>query len=282
MLPCGLFGGNNDAAAVPEIITVEIIITATPVPNQTIASASGASSQVELPSDLASSGNDAAVATIDRARIGAVDAVISTPTADSSGAFLPENCRFHTVISGDTPFGVAERYGANPYLLLEVNNLTVESATNLQIGDRLLVPLEGCSIDGQVIAPDDSSTSTNDGSASSAATAIPVVVEIEVVDVEGLGDITAEGIRLRNAGEQLNVSNWTLSDASGNNYTFPEILLFPDVEIVIFTRSGTSTADTLFWGRDESIWEEGAEFTLSDAEGQIRKVLQIPAVVSLE
>ena len=51
---------------------------------------------------------------------------------------------YHAILSGDTPYGVALRYGADFQELLDVNDLTLESSQNLQIGDILVVPLEGC------------------------------------------------------------------------------------------------------------------------------------------
>ena len=101
--------------------------------------------------------------------------------------------------------------------------------------------------------------------------------QFEIVAVEGLGDITAEGIRLRNIGERVNMSGWTLADEDGNRYTFPVTMLFPQSEIVIYTRSGTSTGDARFWGKDISVWEAGEGLTLSDDLGRALQTLRIPA-----
>jgi len=271
-----LFGDNAEAETVPEIITVEIIITATPAPAQaaTAQPAASSSGQVDLPADIAGTGPES-VATVDAARLGAVDAAISTPTVEAGGEFLSDNCKFYTVQGGDTPFGIAERWGANPYLLLEVNNLTLESATNLQIGDRLIVPLPGCNVEGQIIETG-GTTSTANSEAAANGTSTPSQVPIEIASVEGIGDITAEGIRLRNTGGEINISGWTLNDAHGNTYTFPGLLLFTDAVIAIYTRSGASTEGALFWGSDKAVWQPGEQFTLADRDGQVRKTLQIP------
>ncbi|MCY4540026.1 MAG: lamin tail domain-containing protein [Chloroflexi bacterium] len=270
-----LFGDNAEAETVPEIITVEIIITATPAPAQAAtALPAGSSDQVDLPADIAGAGSES-VATVDAARLGAVDAALSTPTVEAGGEFLSDNCKFYTVQGGDTPFGIAERWGANPYLLLEVNNLTLETATNLQIGDRLIVPLPGCNVEGQIIETG-GTTSTANSAASAIATSTPAPVPIEIASVEGIGDITAEGIRLRNTGGEINISGWTLDDADGNTYTFPGLLLFTDAVIAIYTRSGASTEGALFWGSDQAVWQAGEQVTLKDRYGQVRKTLQIP------
>lgn len=275
-----LFGGNAEGETVPEIITVEIIITATPAPAQvaTAQPAASESDQVDLPADIAGDGPES-VATVDAARLGAVDAAISTPTVEAGGEFLSDSCRFYTVQGGDTPFGIAERWGANPYLLLEVNNLTLESATNLQIGDRLIVPLPGCNVEGQIIEAGDT-TSNADSAAGANAASAPSQVTIEIASVEGIGDITAEGIRLRNTGGEINISGWTLNDADGNTYTFPGLLLFTDAEIAIYSRSGASTEGALFWDSDQPVWQAGEQFTLTDRDGHVRKALQIPTDAS--
>ena len=270
-----LFGDNAEAETVPEIITVEIIITATPAPAQAAtALPAGSSDQVDLPADIAGAGSES-VATVDAARLGAVDAALSTPTVEAGGEFLSDNCKFYTVQGGDTPFGIAERWGANPYLLLEVNNLTLETATNLQIGDRLIVPLPGCNVEGQIIETG-GTTSTANSAASAIATSTPSQVAIEIASVEAIGDITAEGIRLRNTGGEINISGWTLNDADGNTYTFPGLLLFTDAVIAIYSRSGASTEGALFWGSDQAVWQAGEQVTLKDRYGQVRKTLQIP------
>ena len=255
-----LFGDDAEPQPVPEIITVEIIITATPAPTPL---PDPEAERVDLPADLAAA---APAATVDASSIGAVDVVIGAPTIAAPGDTLSDNCRFHTVVAGDTPYGIAQRYGADRNLLLEVNGLTVETATGLQIGDVLRVPLEGCIIEGVATGPVSAPTPTP----------IPAEVDISIAAVEGIGDITAEAITLRNDGDQLNISRWSLSDADGNAYAFPELLLFAEAEIVIFSRNGTSTAGAHFWGSDESIWSEGESVTLTDAAGNVRKQLQIP------
>lgn len=261
-----LFGFESDSTETPEIITIEIIITATPAPTPlgNVAQPSNPGGQVNLPSEIAAD-VIGAVSTIDADRIGAVDVILLTPTPESAGDFLPDNCLLHVMQSGDTPFGVADRYGADRNLLLLANNLTVETSVRLQIGDELIVPLEGCNISG--------ATGENPAFAAAIATLDPNIIDIELVAYEGLGDITSEVIRLRNNGAQLNITDWTLSDSSGNSYVFPELLLFNDAEINLYTRSGRSTGYALFWGKDASVWQQGEQLTLSDAGGQVRATL---------
>ena len=258
-----LFGDDAEEQPVPEIITVEIIITATPAPTPLpdLESDARRASAVDLPSNLAAA---APGATIDAGSIGAVDVAIGAPTIAAPGAALSDNCVFHTVVAGDTPYGIAQKYGADRKLLLEVNDLTLESI--IQIGDVLRVPLEGCAIEG--VARGSVSPPT--------ATPLPAEVDIAISSAEGIGDITAEAITLHNAGAQVNISGWTLRDADGKSYTFPATLLLAEGDLVIFSRNGTSTDGAHFWGSDESIWSVGESATLTDAAGNLRKRLQIP------
>ena len=273
------FGDEAEQMDVPEIITVEIIITVTPLPPKlvTVLPTGARPAQVDLPLSLAAEAATEAAATIDADDLGARPVALSTPTISRAGAPIQaQNCIYHSVLSGDTPYGVALRYGADFQELLDVNDLTVETSQNLQIGDILVVPLEGC-LDVSAQSETSASDSGEAQAPAAEATSTPVNALFEIVAVEGLGDITAEGIRLRNVGDRVDMSNWTLSDEDGNHFRFPVSMLFPDGEVVIYTRNGTSTGDARFWGRDASIWEAGETLTLSDEMGRALQTLQLPA-----
>ena len=153
------------------------------------------------------------------------------------------------------------RYGADFQELLDVNDLTIENSQNLQIGDILVVPLEGCV---EEVAVDDTAAQESVAAEQAAIepTSTPVRAQFEIVAVEGLGDITAESIRLRNIGDRVNMTNWTLSDSEGNSFLFPITMRFPQDEIVIYTRTGTSTCGCaiLGQGRKRMGRRRGADF----------------------
>ena len=311
-----LFGDSSSegrANVVPEVVTVAIVITTTPNPSPQVivVTATNQPGQVELPDGLevaSSVSGSQPGATLDADSLGASGADVETnaQAASVSGTALPENCILHTIVDGDTPFGIAEQYGANPFLMLEANNLTEETSSLLQIGDTLLVPLEGCELDLPPSAtptptasdtPDpDSITPTSEAEETEEPEFTPTITpsptitlaptaanaQIEIVEVEGMGDITAEGIRLRNTGNTINVTGWTLTDADGNEFSFPEQLLFSNAEVTIYTRSGTNTPVALFWGLDEPVWEEGDVLTLIDSTDQIQATIRIPEEIDLE
>lgn len=274
-----LFGEDSERSAIPDVITVEVIITTTPLPAKlaTAVPAAASRQQVAVPADIAAEAAAESAATLDPQQLGARDAVVSTPTVVIAGGPVrnQRNCLIHTIRSGDSPYSVASDYFVELEMLMEVNNLTEQSARALKVGDQLIVPLPGCIVDGVAVAGSVEPVVIV-GTQAPTPTPTPVPAQLEIAAVEGLGDITAEGIYLRNAGEQLNISEWQLTDSDGNTFQFGQKLLFTDAEVAVYTRSGISTGSAWFWGRDESVWEAGETLTISDSLGRQLQTLQIP------
>jgi len=280
-----LITATRDENAPPQVT----IITATPDQNRT---------QVAVPETL-----------LDSANAATSPALSTRPTLDVSGAqelnpnvaqtatALPQNCLLHTIVEGDTPFGIAAQYGANPFLMLDANGLTEETATGLQIGDTLIVPLEGCPVQqlpsyvaapraGEPtftptpkVSPTPTGLGTEEVSPAQSATAKPSPTitlaptaqnaKVTIIGVEKVGDVTAEGVRIRNSGDTTNLAGWTMTDTEGNTYTFKEQLVFSQAEITIYTRAGTDTPQVRFWGLDRAVWNAGDVVTLKDTKGQV-------------
>jgi len=259
-----LFGDSKEAVAIPQVITVEVLITATPQATKSAVA-------------TASSGHESgAPAAINPNSLGARDAAISTQTVQiAGGPELRSSCKFYEVREGDSAYFIALRNSVELEDLLRYNNLTQETAIGLQVGQELLIPHAGCRIDwetGELVDVPPTAVP----SPTTVPTSTPVAANFAIAEVEGLGDITAEGIRLQNMGDDINVSGWTLSDADGNSYTFRNLLLFAQRSFVLYTRSGTSTANARFWGREQSVWQPGEELTLSDTQGRVLQRLQLP------
>ncbi len=278
-----LFGEDNERMDILEVITVEVIITTTPLPVKlaTPAPAAVGREQVQLPADIAAEAASGNIATVDASQLGARDALFATPTVFIAGGPIrnQRNCLIHTIRSGDSPYSVAFDYFVDLDLLMEVNELTEQKARSLRVGDQLIVPLPGCIVDGVAVAGSDAPALIV-ATAAPTPTPTPVPAQLEIVAVEGIGDITAEGIHLRNIGEQLNISEWTLTDADGNTFRFGQKLLFEEGEVAVYTRSGISTGNAWFWGLDESVWEAGETVTISDSRGRARLALQIPGATN--
>ena len=288
---------NANQPANQVVITVPVLITATTDQNATeeirIITATllpGTRSVVALPTGLIDS-LDATIAaaapTIDPSLISESAALQGTTTA------LPPNCLLHTVVEGDTPFGIAEEYSADGQRLMEVNGLTDETAALMQIGDVLIVPLEGCSLAAQTPrAPGEATevpaeTDTTSGSPTAAplsptptltpsrvptATLPPTATnaQVEIVRVLSPADINAEGVDIRNNGAVVDLTGWKLSNSSGVIFTFPPQRLFTGSVLTVYTRVGTDTPTAKFWGRDTALWSPGATLTLTDANGRVQ------------
>ncbi|MCS6836288.1 MAG: lamin tail domain-containing protein [Anaerolineae bacterium] len=318
-----LFGAPSGEGQRIQIVTVAVLITQTPDPNSTptfdptaveqivgtrVAEAlSQPRTQVAVPPGVLP--NDPALANLTVIAPGGTPiGVAQAGGAQSATLSLPQNCIAHTVVAGDSPFGVAAQYGANPFLVMQVNGLDDVTAARLQIGDMLIVPLEGCPVDqlpayqpagvarslAQATAPQPTATpvTTLAPALAGAAEAIsepqlptPTLTlaptaanaQIEIVGVERPGDVTAEGIRIRNNGNTVNVTGWRLSDGQGNTFVFPEQLIFSNGEVTIYTRAGQKTPIVLFWGLDRAVWEAGDVATLSNPQGVVQASFRVPS-----
>jgi hypothetical protein len=308
---------RNDTQGTVSIVTVQVIVTATPDPNATIpviiVSATPDRTQVAVPTTIAQSvdGLTVIAPTIDATQLAANPGQSDVPLA------LPQNCITHTIAEGDTPFGIAAQYSANPFLMLEANGLTEETSTLLQIGDVLIVPLEGCPLDqlpnyspqSQTVIEDiDTSTegtaeastsaeATEDAEGTSEATEAagtpgatatitlaPTAAnaQVSIVRVVSAGDVTAEGVLIRNNGNTVNVTGWTLEDAQGNEFRFGEQLIFSNTEVTVFTRAGQNTPIALFWGEDSPIWDDPNDVvTLRDGQGRVQATVRVSSLINL-
>jgi LysM repeat protein len=240
--------------------------------------------------------------------------------AGAAGPSLPENCIQHTLQEGEFPSLLAEQYETDVASILLANGLSEEDALLLQIGQVLIIPREGCPLDQFVAAaaqtqtavalespateaadagtPDPNAPTTEgeatpaDGTLAEAPTPsiTPTITlaptaqnaQIEIQEIVGAGDITAESVILFNTGRSVDVAGWTLSDLDGNVYTFPELRFFNDGSLEILTRVGEDTPVVKFWGLSEAAWGPGDVATLRDADGNVQSVFRIPAPVSLD
>lgn len=293
------FNSRSEGSSTTQVvITVPVLITSTRDPNATdavrIVTATplpGTPGTVLLPTDLLPEldGTVAAAPTIDPALIASSAGLQQTATS------LPANCVLHTVAEGDTPFGIAEQYGADGFRLMEVNGLTDETAALMQIGDVLIVPLEGCALSappaatdeptagpsgtpGPTGAPTNTATLSPTPAPTSTATLPPTATnaQVEIVRVLSPGDINAEGVDIRNNGAVVDLTGWTLSTAAGVEYTFPQQRLFTGSVLTVYTRVGSDTPTAKFWGRDTALWTSGATLTLSDANGDAQSTYIVP------
>ncbi len=101
-----------------------------------------------------------------------------------------------------------------------------------------------------------------------------VVINIE--NVFGYGELQTEVVRIRHVGsEPLMLQDWYLADAEGNRYIFPALTLYNGV-VEVYTRSGSNTVISLFWGLSQPIWQQGEFVKIYDSDGNLRSSFQVP------
>ncbi|WP_284011744.1 lamin tail domain-containing protein [Haloarcula pelagica] len=90
-------------------------------------------------------------------------------------------------------------------------------------------------------------------------------LEIVSITADPAGDdrrnLTGETVTFRNGGDEpLDLSGWTVADAAGRTYTFPEgYKLASGATVTLHTGSGTDTATDLYWGSGSPIWNNGGD-----------------------
>ncbi len=301
---------GSSSTSLTQVITVEVVYTATPAPTQTpfIVTATPPTGVVILPPDLlgtpgaASSDTGGSTGTSGSPAPTIDPAVLAASGGDPSllGTALPENCILHTIVEGDTPFAIAEQYGADGFALLEVNGLTEETSVFLQIGQVLIVPLEGCSLTQNLFsetadtgvedvteeaptptagAPASTDAPTATPSPTSSATLPPTAenAQMQIVGIRNPGVITQEYIEILNTGNTVSILNWVIRDGQGSEYRFAEQLLFSRGSIRVYTGSGgTDTPNVKYWGLPSAVWEAGDVATLIDSDGQVQATFVVP------
>lgn len=103
---------------------------------------------------------------------------------------------------------------------------------------------------------------------------------IQVLSVIGPGDLQQEVVLLKRIGEgNLRMTDWRLESSSGVKYVFaefPELILYKDGAVQIYSKAGTDTATEVYWNRTEPAWKSGETLKLIDPEGNERATYLIP------
>lgn len=196
----------------------------------------------------------------------------------------------HTVQPGDTISGLALQYDVPEAEIIAANQL--ENPNFLQVGMQLIIPVGGIPEATATFTPAPTPTDTpipfEPPSADMTATAAAVAgvtdtppptqlpsageLQIAISEIIGTGDVTQERVIIANEGNQLaDMLGWTLSDAEGNVYTFPNFRLWGAGSVTVHSRIGQdgSPPANFYWGKLESIWSLGEMATLKNAEGEV-------------
>ncbi len=269
-----------------------VVVTATPNPNTTPASvqivtATGQSSPNTIAA-LNGTPNEAEGTATALAGFGGIPTLDPSllPTGQTAGittvqagtqaatgsATDANGCQTYAIRKGDTLGSIATTFGVPLADLMRANKLTEADATRLQIGQVLTIPLNGCGLATEV--PTATPTKFVVPTLLPTVTLAPTAskTQVEIVQVISPGDITSEGVEIRNvSGGVIQMEKWTLSDSNGHTFTFPEYRMFPGGRVTVYTKDGKNTPIVLHWGQSRALWgEPGQMVTLSDAEGSIQ------------
>ena len=128
-------------------------------------------------------------------------------------------------------------------------------------------------------APTPSATSTSVVTDGGTATTAPVTgdssLAVKTVHADAEGDdadnLADEYIVFTNTGSRsLDVSGWTVGDASSHTYTIPSGTTIEAGEtLTLHTGEGTDDESNLYWGSGSAIWNNGGDtITITNAQGE--------------
>jgi hypothetical protein len=103
---------------------------------------------------------------------------------------------------------------------------------------------------------------------------------IEIASVIGVGDVGQEFVLLKRLGEgNLRMTGWRLSGEGGSSFIFPaqpELTLYKDGAVQVYTKAGDNTATEVYWDRAEPAWDSGEVVRLFDSSGNERASYVVP------
>jgi len=120
--------------------------------------------------------------------------------------------------------------------------------------------------------PTPSRTSTPTRTATPTRTEAPPNIEIAFIEFWPGGNETQnEYVRIENHGAgPTTMTNWSLCDAQGNCYVFPNFTLGAGAQVFVRTGTGVNDVDDLYWGRSDPVWDNtGDTATLRNAANAV-------------
>jgi LysM repeat protein len=182
----------------------------------------------------------------------------------------------YIVQEGDTLSAIAQRYGVTIDEIVAANGLPNPDV--LSIGQTIVIPNHFVTPTVDVLTETPAATApseqppTTSAPSGGPATPLPTLTPsgppvVEIGVVLGAGNLVTEMAVVRNRGGLANLEGWMLSDAEGNTFVFPALILFDEAEVRVHTSAGTSTPADLYWGRTNPAWSSGELITLHDAAG---------------
>ena len=196
---------------------------------------------------------------------------VLNPTPTETVFVIPQNVEAYEVEAGDTLGLIADKFDVSVEDLLKINQ--IKDADSLSLGMIIYIPGPGG------VAPTVAVTATKTPVLGPTGTPSGPPVEARVIinSVIGAGDIASEHVFLSRAGDgELPMAGWQLLDEDGNMFIFPQLTLFRDGAVNVWTTSGNPTVVDLYWGLQSPVWERGEKVTLKDASGRVHTSYTIP------
>lgn len=189
-----------------------------------------------------------------------------------------EGLETYEVQSGDTLGAIADAFGVTIDEIIAVNDL--ENPDVLDVGDIVFIPIpaEQTQATPESAEPTMTLAPPTPG-ALITSTPLPPGFDpqVEIVTVIATGNLSDERVVLRLNGEgPLALRDWRLEDEDGNLYVFPELTLFKDGAVTVYTKAGTNNVVELFWGLSEAVWAAGETVSLLDPQGVIQATFTVP------
>lgn len=107
------------------------------------------------------------------------------------------------------------------------------------------------------------------------ATAAPNGLAITDIHADASGNdnenLNGEYVTLSNTGDTaIDLSGWTVGDASGHRYTVENLTLGPGAAVTLYTGQGTDTETERYWGRSGAVWNNGGDtVAVRNADGDL-------------
>lgn len=190
--------------------------------------------------------------------------VFVVPTMTQAAPTPEPEVRLQTyqVSAGETLGEIALAFDVTIDELLALNGLT--DPNSIGAGTTIFVPVPGEAPSDAPQTEGEASSATNTG-------------QVEIVGIFGAGDLASERVQIRGLGEgALSLTGWRLTDEDGNEYIFPQITLFANGAVDVYSGAGVDTVVALYWRSGQSIWDQGETATLLDDEGKVQATYTLP------
>jgi LysM repeat protein len=193
------------------------------------------------------------------------------PTATIPVAIEPATpaVQSYQISAGETLSDVAFMFDVSVDELLQINGFT--DPDSIGAGTVIFVPVESPPTEAG------ESDSITEGEANPGEVDSIPIGQVEITAVIGAGDLASERVQLRGIGEgSLDLTGWRLRDENNNEYIFPQITLFANGAVNVYTSAGVDTVVALYWGASSAVWSSGETVTLLNGAGNTQATYQVP------